>query len=139
MKYDDASWHYGGDFPSDLPNAAGGTHIGMFVSWCLLNGLGGEIHAEEFPDILEKLRNRGLTPGAWFFQACDGEFTDEDLSEEGNDFAKNYFDFDVGQYLDDYQNSVGSDLPTLYHVSDTWQTFDVLSPIIQGRYQEWKT
>ena len=23
MKYDDASWHYGGDFPADLPQEAG--------------------------------------------------------------------------------------------------------------------
>lgn len=131
--------HYGGDFPSDLPNAAGGTHVGMFVAWWLLNGLGGEIHTEELSDILERLKKRERTPGAWFFQACDGKFTDEDLFEEGNDFAKSYFDFDVGQYLDDYQNSVGSGLPSLYHVTDACQTFDVLSPIIQGRYQEWKT
>lgn len=138
MKYDDASWHYGGDFPSDLPAAAGGTHIGMFVAWCLLNGMAGEVHTEELPDILEKLKNRERTPGAWFLGACDGKFVDEDLSEEGNAFAKSYFDFDVGQYLSDYESSVGSGLPSLYHVSDTWQTFDALSPIIQRRYHEWK-
>ncbi|WP_262497415.1 DUF7832 domain-containing protein [Pedobacter caeni] len=28
-KYDDASWHYGGDFPKDLPQINGATHIGM--------------------------------------------------------------------------------------------------------------
>ena len=28
-KYDDASWHYGGDFPDDLPEENGATHIGM--------------------------------------------------------------------------------------------------------------
>lgn len=26
MKYDDASWHYGGEFPDDLPPTAGATH-----------------------------------------------------------------------------------------------------------------
>ena len=31
MKYDDASWHYGGDFPADLPQAAGATHIVMVI------------------------------------------------------------------------------------------------------------
>src|SRR6266404_3538306 len=36
MKYDDASWHYGGDFPEDLPREAGATHTGMFVAWALL-------------------------------------------------------------------------------------------------------
>ena len=41
MKYDDASWHYGGDFPSELSSDAGATHIGMFVTWALLVDLGG--------------------------------------------------------------------------------------------------
>ncbi|WP_163023784.1 hypothetical protein [Pseudomonas viridiflava] len=27
MKYDDASWHYTGDFPADQPKEQGGTHI----------------------------------------------------------------------------------------------------------------
>ena len=31
-KYDDASWHYGGDFPKDLPIEAGATHTGMFLA-----------------------------------------------------------------------------------------------------------
>ncbi|WP_265102660.1 hypothetical protein [Acinetobacter sp. 'aerobic (ED)'] len=39
MKYDDASWHYGGDFPADLPQEAGATHIGMFLTWMLLQTL----------------------------------------------------------------------------------------------------
>lgn len=39
MKYDDASWHVGGDFPKELPPEAGATHIGMFAAWCMLNGL----------------------------------------------------------------------------------------------------
>ena len=82
MKYDDASWHYGGDFPSNLPNEAGATHIGMFVAWCILNELGGEIHLEDFPEELDKLKERKLKPGAWFIAACDEKFTDEDLSEK---------------------------------------------------------
>lgn len=39
MKYDDASWHCAGDFPKDLPEAAGATHTGMFLAWALLSGL----------------------------------------------------------------------------------------------------
>jgi hypothetical protein len=64
MKYDDASWHYGGDFPKDLDDMAGATHIGMFVAWCLLNGLGGALHTEEFPEDLHGLdRLQGAARG----------------------------------------------------------------------------
>ena len=42
-KYDDAYWHYRGEFPTELPASAGATHIGMFVAWALLAGLGREL------------------------------------------------------------------------------------------------
>ena len=84
MKYDDASWHYGGDFPDDLPNEAGATHIGMYVAWCLLNQLGCELQFKEWPEEFKKLLSRTVTPGAWFLHTCDEKFTDEELSEEGN-------------------------------------------------------
>ena len=87
MKYDDASWHYGGDFPDELPNEAGGTHIGMFVSWCLLNGLGGAHHDED-PQFLGQLKAREISPGRYFLRACDEKFWDEDLNDEGNAFAQ---------------------------------------------------
>ena len=47
MKYDDASWHYSGDFPKDLPNEAGSTHIAMYAAWSALNGLASEYHTDE--------------------------------------------------------------------------------------------
>jgi len=46
-KYDDASWHYGGEYPAGLPNEAAGTHIGMFFAWCMLNGCASKEVADE--------------------------------------------------------------------------------------------
>ena len=34
MKYDDASWHYGGNFPKGLSRKNGATHIAFFLVWC---------------------------------------------------------------------------------------------------------
>src|SRR5688572_23363485 len=48
-KYDDADWHYGGDFPEDVPEQAGATHMGMFVAWAWSAGLAGE----EWPSMRE--------------------------------------------------------------------------------------
>ncbi len=99
MKYDDASWHHGGEFPADLQPEAGATHTGMYVAWALLSGLAGEIHVEDFPGDIPKLESRILTPGSFFLEACDGKFTDEDLNDEGNAFTRTYFDFEKGQTL----------------------------------------
>lgn len=144
MKYDDASWHYGGDFPVTLPTDAGGTHIGMFVGWAVLNGLAGAIHLNDYADDLARLSQRRTTPGAWFMTSCDEKFVDEDLNEEGNRFALAYFaDLDGskaagGLYLDDYQQAFPR-FETLYAVPDSWASFDTLAPIIQSRLDFWRS
>lgn len=138
MKYDDASWHYGGDFPAELPPEAGGTHIGMFVAWCLLSGLAGEIHANEFPKELEALREKLVTPGAFFLSACDEKFTDEDLSDEGNRFALAYYQGDPNPYLADYERLFGREHPSLYDVPDTWESYERLRPTLDYRLQTWR-
>ena len=140
MKYDDASWHYEGDFPDDLPPEAGATHIGMFLAWALLHGFAGEIHNEDFPETLEQLRQRTITPGEFLIRACDEKFTDEDLSDEGNAFAGFYFgspDQSVS-YLDDYESTLGEKGKSLYYIADTWQNYDRLAPVIQKRFDGWR-
>ncbi|ESQ87625.1 hypothetical protein ABAC460_18290 [Asticcacaulis sp. AC460] len=134
MKYDDASWHYGGDFPEDLPPEAGGTHIAMFVVWCWLKGLAGEEILEE-PDFLEAARNRTSSPGAIFFRTSDEKFADIDLNEEGNAFARAYYYHDGGTYVQDYDKTLAKGLPSLYHVPDNWETFDKLAPIVARRFK----
>jgi hypothetical protein len=138
MKYDDASWHYGGDFPADLPDEASGTHTGMFVAWAMLSGLGGDIHTVECPEDLVELKARTITPGAFFLKICDGKFTDEDLNEEGNAFAQSYFKFEGDGFLSDYTNAMPDSLPSLYHVADSWDTFEMLKPLFDRRLAKWR-
>ena len=42
------------------------------------------------------------------------------LNDEGNQFAIDYFDFEKGLYLDDYDD-VFLECDTLYQVQDTWE------------------
>jgi hypothetical protein len=138
MKYDDASWHYGGDFPANLPPEAGATHTGMFVAWALLRGLCGELHLVEFPEPFARLQRKEITPGRFFIEACDQKFTDEDLNEEGNAFAQAYYDFERGKYLADYERILGGNVESLYHVADTWDNFHLLEPVLDARLAEWR-
>jgi hypothetical protein len=138
MKYDDASWHYGGNFPTDLPMEAGATHTGMFVAWAWLSGLAGEMILNDFPNDLEILRSRSLVPGQFFLERCDGKFIDDDLNDEGNLFAQAYFDFEKGQYIKDYTATLGQDVQNLYYVKDSWENFDRLKPVLDRRFAEWK-
>jgi hypothetical protein len=139
LKYDDASWHYGGNFPPELPPQAGATHTGMFIAWAVLSGLVGGLHKQHSKDLLMRLEQRTISPGQFFIKACDEKFTDEDLNDEGNAFTQEYFKFKTGDYLTDYERVLGPDVPTLYHVPDTWENYDRLKPVLDGRFSEWKS
>lgn len=107
----------------------------MFLVWGLLSGLAGEIHE---PPQFEELKRRGITPGRFFLDECDGKFTDEDLDDEGNAFAAAYFDFETGEYLQDYEGTLAQEVATLYHVADTWENYDLLKPVLDQRFSEWR-
>lgn len=142
MKYDDASWHYDGDFPAHLPPEAGSTHIAIFVAWCVLNGMASDLHTDAGAELLSKLNARNITPAQWFIAACDEKFTDEDLTDQGNEFAAAYYGAggnlasDPNAYLADYEKKF-SQFESLYEVSDTWDTYDRIAPQIALRFKKW--
>lgn len=143
MKYDDASWHYGGDFPAGLPPEAGTTHIALFLAWAVSNGFASDYHTIDASDELGRLQRREVTPTQWFIQAYDEKFTDEDLNDEGNGFAVSYYaeveglHTAEGSYLADYCDTFPS-ADSLYEIEDSWASFDALAPRIASRYVEWR-
>jgi hypothetical protein len=113
----------------------------MFAAWAVLNGLAGSIHTEECPEDLQQLVERTRTPGAWILATCDGKLTDEDFSAEGNAFAAFYYGLpepdSAARYLVDYERLFPS-APSLYHVADSWMTYDQLASVIDARYRAWQ-
>jgi hypothetical protein len=89
--YDNAGWHYGGTFPSDLPEEAGGTHIGMFLAWMWLHGLESETVRQEMTAELVLLRQRQKTPGDFLMNVLDEKLVADDFGEEGNAFIQAYY------------------------------------------------
>jgi hypothetical protein len=135
MKYEDVSWHNGAeDYPKDLAPEAAATHAGMFLAWATSSGLASSTLAGD----AEALRARTVTPGAFFYNQCDGKLTDEDLNDEGNAFAQVYFDPEGAQYLNDYDAVLCHGLQSAYHVPDTWASFDKLKPRLDRRLVEWR-
>ena len=140
MAYDRYDWHYNGDFPSDLEEENAGTHIGMFIAWAITRNLIGDFHRDESADWIQKVIDRKVTGRDFLFSMCDGKFWEEDLSEEGNVFAKFYYagEDGYGEYLSDYENTLCSNTETLYHAEDSWDGFDSLAKVIDKRFEEWK-
>lgn len=135
--YDKAKWHYGGDFPSDLPEEQGFVHTGLFLGWIIDNNLYSQWFSEEMEKDISAFKSREIT-GPRVFESCDGVFIDEMLNDEGNRFTQDYFDFESGQYLQDYEELLCERLPSMYHVEDTWENYEKLKERIDYRYRKWK-
>lgn len=150
-KYDDASWHYGGDYPENLPNENASTHIGMFLTWCIDNDLLSKEQLEDSEEDIIAVKNRELSGAEFLINNCDEKLTDYDLNELGNKFAEAYyndesdfaktvgtFDEDYGKHFDKEAEKKGFEYQSVYDVEDTWKNYNSLKPIIDTRYEEWK-
>ncbi|MBD9574100.1 hypothetical protein IB260_02165 [Pseudomonas sp. PDM23] len=139
MKYDDASWHYEGDFPEDLPPSAAATHIGMFLAWLILNEMVSEELLEDAAEAVAALQSKDMTGARFLIEVLDEKLIGEDLAAHGNAFTIAYYrglDHD-SRYIDDYFETFGVDEEALYSVTDNWDNYAKLSPAIDARYQRW--
>ncbi len=129
MKYDDASWHSGGEFPSESPEEYGGTHIGLYLRYCFAKGWAGELHTEEAPEAVANVIVGSMSGTDFLFEYCDGKFTDEDLNEAGNSVTDRYYG-ERGRYLSDYAAHFGD---LMYLAPESDHDFDVFVKMIDAR------
>jgi hypothetical protein len=139
MSYDNLKNHVSSAREEGSPAEQGGVHIGMFLAWMVLHGLA---HADEDFGEPEMLRDRSTTPTAYLRDYCDGQLSEDDLTDEGNAFAVAYYNGDdplVGMYLDDWGQLAIGDEKKSYAVPDTWKIYDRIAPVIASRHASWKT
>jgi hypothetical protein len=147
-KYDDATWHYDGDYPQNLPEINGATHIGMFLTWCINNNLLSKEQNEDNAEDIVKVKNRKLTGAEYLINNCDEKFADGDLNTIGNRFTKAYYEYSkktkfsakYADYLVDYAKLLNNSSTEndLYEVENSWSNYDLLQPIIDQRFKEWQ-
>ncbi len=131
MKYDDASWHYDGNFPAGQPQEHGGTHIALFLKWCFSKGWAAELHSDEAPEAVARVISGELSATEFLFNYCDGQITDEDLSDEGNLIAQQYYG-DDGLYLQDYSDHFGD---LMYVAPESEHDFAKFCSILDARVE----
>lgn len=157
MSMDKYDWHSGAEnFPKDLPEEAGATHIGMFLAWAWLSGLkpSNEYKYDyEFDEYWKKqykrFSKRSSTPGKILLEYFDGKLHHGDFNEEGEAFASYYYvGYEEGDYfkesgrsnyLEDYCDTFGAYDENIYYVPDNWSTYDKLKPILDQRLKEWRS
>ncbi len=134
---DRMDWHYGGDFPENLPQENGGTHIGMFLTWIIENDLISELHREDSQEAILKVINHQMTGRDFLIEQCDEKLWEDDLNEQGLLFTKHYYESDI--YIQDYSELLATEVESIYEVENSWDNYQKLKPIIDSRYNEWKS
>ncbi len=136
--YDKAKWHFDGDYPKDLPIKQAYVHTGMYLGWLIDQGLFNEAFAKDYSNNIREFCNRKIT-GPQLFEAFDGVLASDMLNEQGNQFTLLYFDVSPSEFIRDYQDLlVPPDLPSSYHVKDTWENYNRLKERIDERFRKWK-
>jgi hypothetical protein len=132
---DRADWHYGGQgYPAELPPENGGTHIGMYLAWIIHRDLGSATLRKHARDALPRLKQRRITGRELLFSELDEKFFAGLLTKVGKDFTRDYYD----AYIGDYAAALADELPTVYHVEDSWENYDRIAPVIDNRYARWQ-
>lgn len=55
-----ADWHYGNEYPENLPEENAGTHIGMYLNWIIDTDLIGEFHLTESADGINDVKAKKI-------------------------------------------------------------------------------
>jgi hypothetical protein len=136
--YDKAKYHYGGDFPEDLPDEQAFVHTGMYLGWIIDSDLYSEFFQDESASRIEQFKDRKMK-GSEVYEFWDGVLVSDMLSDEGNQFSQYYFDFDRGAFLQDYEELLAAKLPSIFHVENTWDNYLLLKAHIDVVFEHWKS
>ncbi len=99
----------------------------------LLNSGFVEENATSFTDY----RQGTLTLFQVYEKTCDLVFDSEMLSNEGNAFARDYFDYDRGLFIKDLWAALK--LGKYDHPLYTNEAYLIFKPVIDSRYAKWKS
>lgn len=140
MKYDDAEYYFL-NFERELDNEAGGTHLGMYLAWAILRGLGSDEYNEP-GSARDRLQKREATGQVILFDYCDGKLMSDDFNALGNAFTQAYyekhFSKDFARLFDKDFPDTGCPLADACSLPDTWENFERMAAFLDQRFKQWQ-
>lgn len=135
--HDKASWHMSVGTGWEVSDFQGYVPTGMYLGWLIENSFLSEEFIEVNQERITLFKQRQLSGAKIFELGCDGVLSMEDLTETANKFTYSYLDAGKGGYFKDYKETLADNLPTIYHVADTWENYEKIKSIINRRFAEW--
>jgi hypothetical protein len=135
--YDKAKYHWDSVAGLGLPEEHAFHHTTFFLAWLVQNRLMSDWFEAEGRDEIARYQAGEISINQ-LYEWWDACLISDMLSEEGNAFARHYFDFESGAYLSDYCQYLQRDLPTEFHVPYTRENEAIIHRVIAERYAQWK-
>jgi hypothetical protein len=133
--YDDAKSHFQGNFPSTLPIEQAYVHIGIYLGWIIENELYSEYFEDEASNQIFRFKRKEISCTI-LSEIWDGYLSSEFFNKHGNMFT--YYYYASGIFRSDYENTLVKGLPSIYHVTDSWENYEKMKARIDLRFQDWK-
>ncbi|MCA6073278.1 hypothetical protein [Fulvivirga sedimenti] len=133
--YDNAKSHFLGNFPENLPIEQAYVHIGIYLGWIIDNELYSEYFEEEAEVQILRFKRREISCTI-LSELWDGYLGYELFNKQGNMFS--YYYYGGGLYRRDYDLVLVKELPSIYHVKDSWENYESMSNRIDVRFSDWK-
>lgn len=136
---DNAKWHYEGDYPKGLSANNAYNHIGFFIGWLLEKDF-FELDFKKNNELgIKSFKAREISSPTFFHDYMDGYFSTEDLKEEIIPFVIDYYNQDLSksEYLSDYIQALCVNLPTVYHVEDTFSNYIIVFTFMEKKFGQW--
>lgn len=110
-------------------------HIGMYLGWIIEQGLYSEFFEDEAGVQMIRFKRRDISCTI-LSEMWDGYLGHELFDKTGNMFT--YYYYGGGIYRKDYEDVLAAELPSIYHVKDSWANYEKLSSKIKQRFDDWK-
>jgi hypothetical protein len=133
--YDNAKNHFLGNFPRALPIEQAYVHIGIYLGWIIDQELYSDYFEDEASNQIFRFKREEISCTI-LSEIWDGYLGHELFNQQGNMFT--YYYYAGGIYRADYEELLVKDLPSIYHVDDTWENFEKMSLRITSRFKDWK-
>jgi hypothetical protein len=133
--YDNAKSHFLGNFPDSLPIEQAYVHIGMYLGWIIDSDLYSEYFEDEASGQIFRFKRREISCTI-LSEIWDGYLGFELFGRVGNMFT--YYYYGGGLYHADYNELLVKALPSIYHVSDSWDNYEKMKIRMTMRFQDWQ-
>jgi hypothetical protein len=132
--YDKLKYHTETTEAAGLPEENAGNHIVPILRWLIENSLMNDFFYEQSTESIKHWKEGHISIHQ-LFGNWDSCLISDMISDKGNLFALDYFDYEKGRYIHDYKDTLQGELPSEFHIQYSEDSYAKIKVVIDQRYR----